>query len=112
MTRPMGCSRAKVLDRNGVPLGNATVNIRDWTGYIIGSTISAENGTYIFDKVPITGFDGRDTFSLLAIYNVSNKTYSDKTEFFWVYKNQVVTHDVTIYYYPPSGTWLAHWKSR
>ncbi len=102
-----GSLTGKVLDRNGATIGNATVNIRDWTGYIIDSTMSAENGTFVFDKVPITGFDGRDTFSLYAIYNVSNKSYSDKTEYFWVYKNQVVDHDITIYFYPPSGHgWL------
>lgn len=102
-----GAVTGKVLDKNGSPLGNATVDIREWSGYVIGSTRSAPDGTYTFDKVPITGFDGRNTFSLLAKYNVSDKTYSDKTIFFWIYKNQVVQHDVVIYYYPPSGHgWL------
>jgi hypothetical protein len=102
-----GAVTGKVLDKNGSPLGNATVDIRDWSGLVIGSALSAPDGTYTFDRIPITGFDGRNTFSLMARYNVSDKTYSDKTIFFWIYKNQVVQHDVVIYYYPPSGHgWL------
>ncbi|AFC99761.1 PEGA domain protein [Methanocella conradii HZ254] len=102
-----GAITGRVLDRNGMPLANATVDARNWAGYVVCSTVSGPDGTFTLDKIPITGVDGRNTFSLLATYNASGKTYTDKTIFFWVYKNQVVEHDVVIYYYPPSGYgWL------
>jgi|GEM_PF-5754288 len=104
---PYGTLTGSVLDKNGNPIGNATVDVRDWSGYVVASEISTYNGTFEFDQIPITGADGRDTFSIFATYNVSNKTYTDKTIYFWIYKNQVVDHDVVIYSYPPSGSgWL------
>jgi hypothetical protein len=102
-----GVITGRVLDRNGDPLANATVDARNWAGFVVCSATSGPDGTFTLDKIPITGADGRNTFSLLATYNASGKTYTDKTIFFWAYKNQVVEHDVVIYYYPPSGYgWL------
>ena len=98
-----GILAGQVVDRNGMPLANATVGVRDYTGLTINTTMSSANGSFIFDYIPITGFDGRDTFQLYATYNVSNNSYYDYTEYFWVYKNQVVVQNITLYYYPPSG---------
>lgn len=96
-----------VLDRYNNPLANATVGLQNYVGEYVGSNVSASDGAFTIDGVPITGSDGRNTFRLVARYNMSNKSYSDKTEFFWLYMNQVVTHDVQIYYYPPSNYgWL------
>jgi hypothetical protein len=102
-----GAVTGRVLDRNGSPLGNATVQIQNYAGEVIATLEPSSDGTFTYDRVPITGFDGRNTFRLIAIYGVNDKTYTDKTEFFWIYKNQVVEHDVQIYYYPPSNYgWL------
>jgi hypothetical protein len=104
-----GAITGKVVDRNGYPLANATVQIKDYLGNIVGTVTSSSNGTFSYSKVPITGFDGRNTFRLLANYSAGDKDkyYTDTTEFFWIYRNQVVQHDVQIYYYPPSNYgWL------
>ncbi|HTX43890.1 MAG TPA: PEGA domain-containing protein [Methanocella sp.] len=102
-----GAVKGKVIDRNGNPLGNATVEVQNYVGDVIATITSASDGTFTYSNVPITGFDGRNTFRLVATYGVNNKTYTDKTEFFWVYKNQVIEHNVQIYYYPPSNQgWL------
>lgn len=104
---PTGAVTGRVLDRNNVPLCRATLQLQNYAGEVMGSAVSASDGTFTINKVPITGFDGRNTFRLIATYNVSDKSYTDKTEFFWIYKNQVITHDIQIYYYPPSNYgWL------
>ncbi|HTY91249.1 MAG TPA: carboxypeptidase regulatory-like domain-containing protein [Methanocella sp.] len=104
---PTGALTGKVIDRNNMPLANATLQLQDSVYNVVGNAISASDGTFTFNNVPITGFDGRDVFRVTATYIVSGKSYSDKTEFFWIYKNQVVTHNVQIYYYPPSNYgWL------
>jgi hypothetical protein len=102
-----GAVTGKALDKNGSPLGNATVQIQNYVSEVIATIKSSSDGTFTYDKVPITGFDGRNTFRLVATYSVNGKTYTDKTEFFWIYKNQVVQHNVQIIYYPPSNYgWL------
>ncbi len=102
-----GAVTGKVLDRNGSPLANATVKIQNYVGEVVATLTSSPDGTISYDRVRITGFDGRNTFRLVASYSVGDKTYTDKTEFFWIYKNQVVEHDVQIYNYPPSNYgWL------
>jgi hypothetical protein len=92
----------QVVDRNGMPLVNATVDVRDYTGLIINTTVSSANGNFIFYNIPISG-DGGDSYQLWATYNVSNNTFTDKTAYFQVYKNQVAIQNVTLYYYPPSS---------
>ncbi len=102
-----GAITGRVLDRNGSPLANATVQIQNYASEVIATLTSSADGTISYDRVRITGFDGRNTFRLAASYTVDGKTYTDKTEFFWIYANQIVQHDVQIYYYPPSNYgWL------
>jgi hypothetical protein len=92
-----------ILDNNGMPIANATVNVHDWTGLIIGSAITAENGSFTYSNISITGVGGFDTFKLTAIYNSTGKTYMEDTLYFRVYQNQITEQNVTIYDYPPSG---------
>ncbi len=102
-----GVVTGKVVGRDNVPIANARVQIQNNLSEVFSSTVSAADGTFTIDKIPIYGFDGRNTFRIVATYNVSGKSYTDKTEFFWIYKNQIITHDVQIYYYPPSNYgWL------
>ena len=96
-----------VLDNNGIPLANVTVSVHDWTGLIIGSTLSAQNGSFVYSNIPISGIGGYDTFKLTATLNASGKSYSEDTLYFRVYQNQVTQQNVSIYDYPPSGYgWL------
>ncbi len=102
-----GAITGKVIDRNGSPIANAIVQIQNYAGEVKATITSSSDGTFTYDRVPITGFDGRNTFRLVANFSINNKSYADKTEFFWIYKNQVVEHNVQIYYYPPSNYgWL------
>lgn len=102
-----GAVTGKATDRNGHPLASATVKIQNYKSEDVAAITTASDGTFSYNKVPITGFDGRNTFRLVATYTVNDRTYTDKTEFFWIYRNQVVEHDVRIYYYPPSNYgWL------
>jgi hypothetical protein len=102
-----GVVTGKVIGRDNVPIANARVQIQNNLSEVFSSTVSAADGSFTIDKIPIYGFDGRNNFRLVATYNVSDKSYTDKTEFFWIYKNQIITHDVQIYYYPPSNYgWL------
>jgi hypothetical protein len=104
---PTGAVTGKVLDRNQAPLSDASVQLQNYVGEVLGTARSAADGTFTINNVPIPGFDGRNTFRLVASYNTSGKTYTDKTEFFWIYKNQVIQHNVEIIYYPPSNYgWL------
>ncbi|WP_231845081.1 carboxypeptidase regulatory-like domain-containing protein [Methanocella paludicola] len=102
-----GVVTGKVIGRDNVPIANAIVEIQNNLSEVFSSTVSAADGSFTIDKIPIYGFDGRNNFRLVATYNSSGKSYKDKTEFFWIYKNQIITHDVQIYYYPPSNYgWL------
>lgn len=98
-----GAVTGRVLDNTGMPLANASVDIVDYSGKNVGNAVTAENGTFVLNNIPIVGADGRNTFRVSAKYEYGGKTYTDKTIFFWVYKNQVVNQDVIIYYFPPSG---------